>query len=266
MSVNDLVVQGAEPLLFLDYYATGRLDPQKGAAIVAGIAEGCRLAGAALVGGETAEMPGIYDEADFDLAGFAVGAVERGAVLPRGDIAPGDVVLGITSSGVHSNGYSLVRKLVAGSGLAYSTPAPFNRDLALGAALLAPTRIYVKPLLAAIRATGAVKAMAHITGGGITENLPRVLPAGLAARIDLDAIAVLPVFRWLAALGNIQPDELLRTFNCGIGMCVVASAHGAGAVEDALAAAGETVSRIGTIEPRQAAAVVYDGALDLGSA
>jgi phosphoribosylaminoimidazole synthetase len=266
MSVNDLIVQGAEPLLFLDYYATGRLAPEKGAAVVAGIAEGCRLAGAALVGGETAEMPGIYSDADFDLAGFAIGAVERGAVLPRGDVVPGDVVLGLASSGVHSNGYSLVRKLVADAGLDYAAPAPFDRSATLGAALLTSTRIYVRPLLAAIRATGAIKAMAHITGGGITENLPRVLPGNVAAQIDLDAIAVPPVFRWLAAEGGIETTELLRTFNCGIGMAVVVGAGDAATVAAMLRSAGETVGEIGTIVERRQAAVVYRGALDLGLA
>jgi len=263
MSVNDLVVQGAEPLIFLDYYATGKLDPRKGAAIVAGIAEGCRMAGAALIGGETAEMPGIYHDADFDLAGFAVGAVERDGILPRRDIVPGDVVLGLASSGVHSNGFSLVRRLVADTGLTYADPAPFDKTHHLGAALLTPTRIYVKPLLAAIRATGAVKAMAHITGGGVTENLPRVLPAEVAARIDLTTIAVPPVFRWLAAIGNIERSELLRTFNCGVGMIVVVSADKVAAVVDTLTAAGETVARIGFLEARRELPVVYQGALDL---
>ncbi len=176
MCVNDLVVQGAEPLFFLDYFATGRLDPEAGARIVSGIAEGCRQAGAALIGGETAEMPGMYAGRDFDLAGFAVGAVERDGILPRGDVAASDTVLALASSGVHSNGYSLVRKLVADAGLSFAEPAPFDNRNSLGRALLEPTRIYVKPLLAAVKATGAVKAMAHITGGGITENLPRVLP------------------------------------------------------------------------------------------
>ena len=263
MSVNDLVVQGAEPLIFLDYYATGRLDAAKGAAIVGGIAAGCRIAGAALIGGETAEMPGIYAGEDFDLAGFAVGAVERDKVLPRADIVPGDVILGLASSGVHSNGYSLVRKLVANSGLAYADPAPFDRSMSLGAALLTPTRIYVKPLLAAICTTGAVKALAHITGGGITENLPRVLSSGLAARIDLARISVPPVFRWLAHVGRIERGEMLRTFNCGIGMAIVASADAADAVAASLTEAGETISRIGVIEARREAAVTYDGELNL---
>jgi len=264
MSVNDLIVQGAEPLLFLDYYATGRLDPARGAAIVAGIAEGCRQSGAALIGGETAEMPGIYAGEDFDLAGFAVGAVERSAILPRPDVAAGDVVLGLASSGIHSNGFSLVRALVARSGLSYGDPAPFDRHRPLGEALLTPTRIYVKPLLAAIRATGAIKAMAHITGGGLTENVPRVLPATVTARIDLGAIALPPVFAWLAGQGAIAEAEMLRTFNCGIGMALVVGTDAADGVIDHLNAAGETVRAIGRIEPRRGAAVIYDGALNLG--
>jgi phosphoribosylformylglycinamidine cyclo-ligase len=264
MSVNDLIVQGAEPLFFLDYYATGRLDPARGAAIVAGIAEGCRQSGAALIGGETAEMPGIYAGEDFDLAGFAVGAVERSAILPRPDVAVGDVVLGLASSGIHSNGFSLVRALVARSGLSYGDPAPFHRHRPLGEALLTPTRIYVKPLLAAIRATGAIKAMAHVTGGGLTENVPRVLPATVAARIDLGAIALPPVFAWLAGQGAIAEAEMLRTFNCGIGMALVVGTDAADGVIDHLNAAGETVRAIGRIEPRSGASVVYDGTLNLG--
>jgi phosphoribosylaminoimidazole synthetase len=265
MSVNDLIVQGAEPLIFLDYFATGHLDPAMGARIVAGIAEGCRQAGCALIGGETAEMPGIYAGKDFDLAGFAVGAVERDAVLPRADVAAGDVVLALASSGVHSNGFSLVRKLVADSGLRYEDPAPFDNARPLGAALLAPTRIYVKAMLAAIRGTGAVKAMAHITGGGLTENVPRVLPADTAVRFDLAALPVPPVFRWLAGLGNVAEAEMLRTFNCGVGMVVVVAADAADRVARSLQASGETVARIGRIEPKRGAAVIYDSKLDLGS-
>jgi phosphoribosylaminoimidazole synthetase len=265
MSVNDLVVQGAEPLFFLDYFATGKLDPAAGARVVAGVAEGCRISGAALIGGETAEMPGLYAGKDFDLAGFAVGAVERNAVLPRPDIAPGDRLIGLVSSGVHSNGFSLVRRLVERSGLSYDAPAPFDAAKALGAALLTPTRIYVKPLLKAIRATGGIKGLAHITGGGLTENVPRVLPASVAARIDLARIAVPPVFAWLAAAGAIAEKEMLRTFNCGIGMVIVAEASKAGAVAASLAAAGETVSDLGAIEMRRGEAVVFDGKLDLGA-
>ena len=230
MSVNDLVVQGAEPLFFLDYFATGKLDPKVGAAIVAGIAEGCKQAGCALIGGETAEMPGVYHGNDYDLAGFAVGAVERNAVLPRNDIRAGDVILGIASSGVHSNGFSLVRKVVAKSRLKWSAPAPFDKKRKLGAAILTPTRIYVKPLLAAIRKTKAIKALAHITGGGFPDNIPRVLPNNAGARIDLGRIPVLPVFKWLAATGGIAEKEMLRTFNCGIGMIAVVEPRKADAV------------------------------------
>ncbi|MEN9895647.1 MAG: hypothetical protein RIR97_1499 [Pseudomonadota bacterium] len=198
MCVNDLVVQGAEPLFFLDYFATGKLDPDQGAAIVAGIAAGCREAGCALIGGETAEMPGMYAGGDYDLAGFAVGAAERGTLLPTGNIAVGDVILGLSSSGVHSNGFSLVRKIVAMSGLDWSAPAPFDKGKSLGEALLVPTRIYVRSLLRAIRETQGIKALAHLTGGGFPENIPRVLPRHLAAEINLAAIGVPPVFSWLA--------------------------------------------------------------------
>ncbi len=268
MSVNDLVVQGAEPLFFLDYYATGRLEPEIGAAVVAGISVGCRDAGCALIGGETAEMPGLYQGDDYDLAGFAVGAVERGDVLPRRDIAGGDVILGLASSGVHSNGYSLVRKVVAKSGLLWTTPAPFDDGRSLGEAILTPTRIYVKSCLAAIRGTGAVKGLAHITGGGFPDNIPRVLPKGLGARIDLTKVTAPPVFRWLAEVGNIAPNEMLRTFNCGVGMIVVVAPKDAAAVTDAFAKAGETVTTIGSVIRAQSGdkateRVVYDGALDL---
>ena len=217
MCVNDLVVQGAEPLFFLDYFATGRLDPVQGAEIVGGIAQGCRIAGCALIGGETAEMPGVYSGGDFDLAGFAVGAAERGQLLPRGDVAAGDVVLGLAASGVHSNGYSLVRRIVRDAGFGWDALAPFAPDIPLGQALLEPTRIYVKSLLAAIRATTAVKALAHITGGGFTENIPRSLPDGLGVRIDLAAVPLLPVFRWLASAGGVAEAELLRTLTAASG-------------------------------------------------
>ena len=264
MSVNDLVVQGAEPLFFLDYYACGKLEPEVGAAVVAGISVGCKQAGCALIGGETAEMPGLYAGDDYDLAGFAVGAVERGGVLPRADIAEGDVILGLASSGVHSNGYSLVRKVVAKSGLAWSVDAPFAPDVSLGEAILTPTRIYVKSCLSAIRATGAVKGFAHITGGGFPDNIPRVLPKGLGARIDLTRVNAPPVFKWLADVGNIAEREMLRTFNCGVGMIVVVAPKDADAVAAAFKDAGEQVTAIGTViaatgEER----VVYDGALDL---
>ncbi len=236
MSVNDLVVQGAEPLFFLDYFACGKLAPEVGAQVVKGVADGCRQAGCALIGGETAEMPGLYQAGDYDLAGFAVGAAERGAILPRGDIAAGDVVLGIASSGVHSNGYSLVRSIVAKSGLAWEARAPFDATRSLGEALLTPTRIYVKSCLAAIRETKAVKALAHITGGGFTDNIPRVLPQGLGAQVDLDRVAPPPVFRWLAATGGVPEREMLRTFNCGIGMIAVVEAQHADSVAAVLTA------------------------------
>jgi phosphoribosylformylglycinamidine cyclo-ligase len=265
MCVNDLVVQGAEPLFFLDYYACGALDIETAAAVVAGIAEGCRRAGCALIGGETAEMPGMYGDKDYDLAGFAVGAAERGNLLPRGDAVAGDVLLALGSSGVHSNGYSLVRKIVERSGLDWSADAPFAPGTSLGEALMTPTRIYVKPLLAALKAGPGIKALAHITGGGLPENLPRVLPDTLAARIDLDALCVPPVFGWLASTGGVAQSEMLRTFNCGVGMVVAVSADAADEIEAVLAEQGETVSRIGTLEPRAADgdAVVFDGTLAL---
>ena len=267
MCVNDLVVQGAEPLLFLDYFATGRLAPDVGAHIVAGIARACKAAGCALIGGETAEMPGMYRDGDYDLAGFSLGAVERTELLPKKDVGPGDVILGLASDGVHSNGYSLVRRIVDRSGLAWTDEAPFHKGQNLGTALLTPTRLYVKSVLSVIRATGAVKALAHVTGGGITENLPRVLPAGTIARIDLSNLIVPPVFRWLASVGAVAPEEMLRAFNCGVGMAVVVPVEREEEVADAFAAAGETVIRLGVIEPGTGAAhVVYDGAADFGFA
>jgi phosphoribosylformylglycinamidine cyclo-ligase len=247
MCVNDLVVQGAEPLFFLDYYATGRLDPAVGTAIVAGIAEGCRQAGCALIGGETAEMPGLYEGADYDLAGFAVGAAERGRLLPRGDVAAGDLLIGLASSGVHSNGFSLVRKVAATAGLDWQAPAPFARGAKLGEALLTPTRIYVKSLLAAMRKTDAMKALAHITGGGFPENIPRVLPKSLGVTLDLSAIRPPPVFGWLAQEGGIAEPEMLRTFNCGIGMVAVVAREAEADVTAALTEAGETPVVIGEV-------------------
>ncbi|MFG1362310.1 phosphoribosylformylglycinamidine cyclo-ligase [Xanthobacter versatilis] len=267
MCVNDLVVQGAEPLLFLDYFATGRLAPEVGAHIVAGIARACKEAGCALIGGETAEMPGMYKDGDYDLAGFSLGAVERGDLLPRKDVAPGDVILGLASAGVHSNGYSLVRRVVERSGLAWSDAAPFEAGQTLGAALLTPTRLYVKSVLSVIRSTGSVKALAHITGGGITENLPRVLPKGTLARIDLTNLMVPPVFRWLATVGAVAPEEMLRAFNCGVGMAVVVPAEDEETVADAFADAGECVIRLGVIEPGEGPAhVAYEGTTDFGFA
>jgi len=264
MSVNDLVVQGAEPLFFLDYYACGRLEPEIGAAVVAGISLGCRAAGCALIGGETAEMPGLYRGDDYDLAGFAVGAAERGALLPRADIAEGDVIIGLASSGVHSNGYSLVRKVVEQSGVAWSAPAPFAPEQDLGDAILTPTRIYVKSCLAAMRTTKAVKGLAHITGGGFPDNIPRVLPKGLGARIDLAKVPVPPVFKWLASEGRIEQNELLRTFNCGVGMIAIASPKDAGAVTQAFMQAGEAAVAIGTVVRAVGKMrVAYNGQLDL---
>ena len=265
MCVNDLVVQGAEPLFFLDYFATGALDVATATDVVAGIADGCKMAGAALIGGETAEMPGMYVEGDYDLAGFSVGAVERGSILPRRDVGAGDVLLGLASSGVHSNGYSMVRKIVELSGMTWSDAAPFAEGKTLGEALMAPTRIYVKPLLTALKATGGIKALAHITGGGLPENLPRVLPRDCSARIDLTRIAVPSVFGWLARTGGVAEREMLRTFNCGTGMVLVVSEEVADAVADVLAAEGETVTRIGRIEAAGDAPVLFDGSLDLGA-
>jgi len=265
MSVNDLVVQGAEPLFFLDYYACGRLEPEIGAAVVAGISVGCRESGCALIGGETAEMPGVYQGDDYDLAGFAVGAVERDALLPRADIVEGDVILGLSSSGVHSNGYSLVRKVIEKTGLPWTAPAPFMPKQSLGEAILIPTRIYVKACLAAIRETNAVKGLAHITGGGFPDNIPRILPKGLGARIDLARVAVPAVFQWLASEGGIAESEMLRTFNCGIGMIVVASPEKAEAVVKAFTRAGETVVMLGDIISASGdTSVAYDGKLNLG--
>lgn len=264
MCVNDLVVQGAEPLFFLDYFATGKLDPDQGAAIVGGIAAGCREAGCALIGGETAEMPGMYAGGDYDLAGFAVGAAERGQLLPASDIAEGDVILGLASSGVHSNGYSLVRKIVSLSGLAWDAPAPFGEGT-LADVLMTPTRIYVKPLLKAIRETGKLKALAHITGGGFPENIPRVLPKHLAAEIDLSAIQAPSVFSWLAKTGGVAANEMLRTFNCGVGMIVVVAAEDADQVTSVLKAEGETVFALGRMVARDegAAGTIYKGTLTL---
>jgi phosphoribosylformylglycinamidine cyclo-ligase len=249
MSVNDLVVQGAEPLFFLDYFACGKLDPEATAAIVAGIAEGCRESGCALIGGETAEMPGLYKDGDYDLGGFAVGAAERG---------------------VHSNGFSLVRKIVERSGLGFEAPAPFSPVMTLGGALLTPTRLYVKSCLRAIRETKAVKGLAHITGGGFTDNIPRVLPKHLGVGIDLARLPVLPVFKWLAAQGGIAELELLRTFNCGIGMIAIVKPDAIDAVTDVFTQAGESVALLGEVIPAQENhqgehRVVYNGHLDLTS-
>lgn len=256
MCVNDLVCQGAEPLFFLDYFATGKLDTDSAARIIEGIAKGCEASGCALIGGETAEMPGMYEAGDFDLAGFAVGAMERGADLPA-DVAEGDVLLGLASDGVHSNGYSLVRAVVAQSGLEWGADCPWGEG-SLGAALLAPTRLYVKQALAAVRA-GGVHALAHITGGGLTENLPRVLPEGLGAEIDLNAWDLPPVFKWLAAEGGMSQPEMLKTFNAGVGMVLSVSADQADALTALLTEEGETVYRLGQVVAGEG--VSYTGAL-----
>ncbi len=262
MCVNDLIVQGAEPLFFLDYFASGRLDVAVGVALVEGIAAGCREAGAALIGGETAEMPGLYAGRDYDLAGFAVGAAERGALLPR-DVAPGDLILGLRASGVHSNGFSLVRRIVGDAGLPWDAPAPFAPGQSLGEVLLTPTRVYVRPVLAVLRHQPGLHALAHITGGGFPENIPRVLPSGCAAAIDLAAVPVLPVFGWLAAQGGVAEAEMLRTFNCGIGMVVVVAAQAADAIEAALRAAGEDPVRLGAIVESEDARTIFSGRLSL---
>ncbi|MGL4729092.1 MAG: phosphoribosylformylglycinamidine cyclo-ligase [Bosea sp. (in: a-proteobacteria)] len=264
MCVNDLIVQGAEPLFFLDYFATGKLEPHVGVAIVKGIAQGCLQSGCALIGGETAEMPGVYGKGDYDLAGFAVGAAERGSLLPRPDVMAGDVLIGLPSSGVHSNGFSLVRRIVEMTVLGWSAPAPFAPGQTLGQALLTPTRLYVKPILAALKAGAPIKALAHITGGGFPDNIPRVLPDGVGAELNLSAITPPPVFGWLAQTGGVARDEMLRTFNCGVGMVAVSAPSEAESVMAALRDAGEAPLLLGelttsTAEPR----VTYRGDLRL---
>ena len=264
MCVNDLIVQGAEPLFFLDYYASGKLNVDDAAVVIEGIARACKESGCALIGGETAEMPGLYAKGDFDLAGFSVGAVERGHVLPNlAAMQAGDVVIGVASSGVHSNGYSLVRRVVTETGASYAAPAPFDAGRDLGDALLAPTRLYIRSGFAAIRA-GGVKGFAHITGGGITENLPRALPDGLDAELDLSAWTPPPVFGWLARAAGIAEREMLRTFNCGLGFMAIVAAESAGQVIDAFQESGEKVWRVGQLIPGEGEAkVVYRGALKL---
>jgi phosphoribosylformylglycinamidine cyclo-ligase len=263
MCVNDIIVQGAEPLFFLDYFATGRLDVATGQAIVQGIAEGCQQAGCALIGGETAEMPGMYHDKDYDLAGFAVGAAERGTLLPRADIAAGDALVAIASSGVHSNGFSLVRRIVELSGIDWYLPAPFAPGKSLSEALLTPTRIYVKPLLSALKAGIGIKALAHITGGGFIDNIPRVLPDTLAAHVDLNAVTVPPVFAWLARIGGMDEREMLRTFNCGVGMLCVVPPSEADALIAHLTAAGETAALCGHLTERTGEPVTFEGKLAL---
>ena len=264
MSVNDLIVQGAEPLYFLDYFACSKLEVEKAATVVKGIAEGCRISGCALIGGETAEMPGMYHEGelfrslycsvklnsmltgDYDLAGFAVGAVERSLILPQPSIAPGDVLLGLASSGLHSNGFSLVRKVVGMSGLTYSSPSPWNPTTSLGQELLTPTKIYIKQLLPLIQA-GLIKGMSHITGGGFTENIPRVLPKGTGCSVDASAWELPPVFRFLMQHGGIEPLEMARTFNNGVGMVLIVDRAVVDEVKTKLTAAGEQVFQIGEV-------------------
>ncbi|WP_343521287.1 phosphoribosylformylglycinamidine cyclo-ligase [Sphingomonas sp.] len=259
MCANDLIVQGAEPLFFLDYYASGKLVPGVAERVIASIAEGCRQAGCALIGGETAEMPGMYADGDYDLAGFCVGAVERDRLLDGKKIAPGDVLLGLASTGVHSNGYSLVRRLAADKGWKLDRPALFDQDVILLDALMAPTRIYVKSLLPLLR-EGRIHGLAHITGGGLLENIPRVLPEGCHAHVDAGAWAQPRLMAFLQAQGSIEPEEMARTFNCGIGMVAVVAADQADAAAHALEAAGETVHRIGTIEAGQRGCTVAGGA------
>ena len=261
MCVNDIIVQGAEPLFFLDYFATGRLDVATGTEIVEGIAAGCRMAGCALIGGETAEMPGMYHDKDYDLAGFAVGAAERGKLLPRADIEAGDTLVAIASSGVHSNGFSLVRKIVEISGVDWYLPAPFAEGKTLSEALLTPTRIYVKPLLSALKAGLNIKALAHITGGGFIDNIPRVLPDHLAAHIDLGQVTVPAVFSWLSRVGGMSEREMLRTFNCGVGMLCAVAAEDADKLVEHLNAEGETAAVVGSLIRRTREPVTFDGSL-----
>lgn len=246
MCANDLIVQGAEPLLFLDYFATGKLNVGAGKAIIEGIAAGCKLAGCALIGGETAEMPGMYADGDYDLAGFCVGAVERDQILTGDKVGAGDVVIGLAASGIHSNGFSLVRKVVEASGLSYAAPAPFSPSLSLGEALLTPTRLYVKSCLAAI-GEGGVHALAHITGGGLTENIPRVLPAGLGVVLDANRWPVPDVFTWMASVGGMSAAEMNRTFNCGIGMVCVVARDQVAPLRRILESHGEQVFEIGRV-------------------
>jgi phosphoribosylformylglycinamidine cyclo-ligase len=261
MCVNDLIVQGAEPLFFLDYFATGALNVDEAAQVVSGIAEGCRLAGCALIGGETAEMPGLYASGDYDLAGFSVGAVERNQILPRKDIAAGDALIGLASSGVHSNGYSLVRKIIARAGVDWGDDAPFQAGSTLGEALMEPTRIYVKPVLSALKKGLKIKALAHITGGGITENLPRILPDAVSAHVNLNAISVPAVFGWLAAKGGVAETEMLRTFNCGIGMILVVPGDDIEAVMAHFSHEGIGACHLGSVTEKADARVTYSGTL-----
>jgi len=263
MCVNDIVVQGAEPVFFLDYFASGKLEEEVVSAVVQSIAAGCVQSGCALIGGETAEMPGLYAPGDFDIAGFAVGAAERGTLMPRPGLKPGDLVFGLPSSGIHSNGFSLVRSIVAQSGLEWDAPAPFDPARSLAAALLTPTRLYVRPLLDVLKRTRGIFALAHITGGGYPDNLPRVLDDGLAISLDLDAFTPQPVFAWLALAGGLDEAEMLRTFNCGFGMAAFVSADGEGEARDALADAGMSPVLIGELVPFEGRRLVTRGRLKL---
>jgi len=257
MSVNDLLVQGAQPLFFLDYFATGRLDPEHAFEVLQGVVEGCRQAGCALAGGETAELPGLYSGRAYDLAGFAVGAVERDRVLPRRDLEPGDIVLALESDGLHANGFSLVRAIVTGEQLDLTGPAPFAPDRSLGEALLHPTRIYVRELLPVL-ATGAVKALAHITGGGIAANLARVLPTGTQVMLDGAALRLSPLFDWLRVAGGLNADTLFGTFNCGAGMLLVAPAAAAERIRQDLGGKGVRAWPVGTVSAGDGPAVVIE--------
>ena len=263
MCVNDIVVQGAEPLFFLDYFASGKLDENVASAVVRSIAEGCAQSGCALIGGETAEMPGLYAPGDFDIAGFAVGAAERGTLMPRSGLKRGDLVFGLPSSGVHSNGFSLVRRVVVRSGLGWDAPAPFDPARSLAAALLTPTRLYVRPLLDALKRTRGLYALAHITGGGYPDNLPRAVDDGLAITLDLDAFTPQPVFAWLASAGGLDDAEMLRTFNCGFGMAAFVSAGSEGEAREALAGAGLEPVLIGELVPFEGQRLVTRGRLKL---
>jgi phosphoribosylformylglycinamidine cyclo-ligase len=263
MCVNDIVVQGAEPLFFLDYFASGKLDQDIASAVVQSVAEGCAQSGCALIGGETAEMPGLYAPGDFDIAGFAVGAAERGTLLPRPGLKPGDLVFGLPSSGVHSNGFSLVRRIVAQRGLGWDDPVPFDPQRSLAAALLTPTRLYVRPLLQALKRTQGIYALAHITGGGYPDNMPRVLDDHIAVSLDLNAFTPQPVFSWLASAGNLDEAEMLRTFNCGFGMAAFVSADREGEAREALAGAGLSPVLIGELVPAGGRRFVTHGRLKL---
>jgi len=263
MCVNDIVVHGAEPLLFLDYYATGKLDEEVAVSILRGVAQACAESRCALIGGETAEMPGMYAVGEFDLAGFAVGAAERGTLLPKPGLKPGDAVLGLPSSGIHSNGFSLVREIVARSGLSWDSPAPFEAGRSLAAALLTPTRLYVRPLLQVFSMTDGILALSHITGGGFPDNLPRALDPDLAVSLDLEAFSPPAVFSWLAEVGGIDESQMLRTFNCGFGMAACIAADCEQEVRDALITVGISPVLIGRLIARTGPSIVAHGRLRL---